>query len=66
MEHIDDVECIHNGRLDVRLDGRVLFKVCDIIKIKARRSHDGGIAELSSVERESVVSTSGELVYFDL
>ena len=64
MVRIDNVECIRNGRLDVRRGGRVLGKVRDIVKGKDRRGLNGDIEELKSGERDSVVATSGELGYY--
>jgi hypothetical protein len=57
---IDNVECIRNGRLDVRPEGRILCKVREIVKVKDRRSFDGDVDELKSGERDGVVATSGE------
>ena len=65
MVSIDNVECIRNSRLDVRLGGRVLCKVWDIGEVKNIRSLDGGNGELNSGVRDSVVATSGESGYLE-
>jgi hypothetical protein len=54
-----------NGRLNVRPDGRVLCKVCDIREVKDSRSLDGDVDELKSGERDGVVATSGESGYLE-
>lgn len=56
MERIDNVvECIRNGRLDVRPDGRVPCKVRDIVKDGDRRTLDGNVDVVKSGVRDTLL-----------
>ena len=60
MEHIDDVECIHDGPWGVRSCGRVRCEVDRISKVEDGRSLDGDVDELVPCVCNRIVATSGE------
>lgn len=64
MEHIDDIECIHDGPRGVRPRSRVLCKVNGISKVEDSRSLDGDVNELIACVRDRVVSPSEESGYW--
>ena len=64
MEHIGDVECIHDGPWGVRSRGRVLCKVDGVSKVEDGRSLDGDVEELVPCVRNRIVAASGKSGYW--